>query len=83
MLILIKLMWKHTWITRQHFCYLFLKTFSELRTSNTKIEAAEGIKGLLKGQLGVPQTVYPGIYCVLWGFLGIITHKYPQTIGLI
>jgi len=28
-----------------------------------------------KGQLGVLLTVYPGIYCVLLGFLGIITHK--------
>ena len=35
---------------------------------------------ILKGQLGVPLTVYPWcicIYCVLWGFLGIKTHKYP------
>ena len=41
---------------------------------------------LFKGQLGVPLrdlTVYPnGIYCVLKGFLGIITPKISTTYGL-
>ena len=28
--------------------------------------------------------VYPnGIYCVLWGSLGIITHKYPLYSGML
>ena len=32
----------------------------------------------LKGQLGVPLTVYPWyLLCSTLGFLGIITHKYP------
>ena len=31
----------------------------------------------VKGHLAVPLTVYPCIYCVYQGFLGIITHRYP------
>ena len=32
----------------------------------------------IKGQLGVPPTVYPWyLLCSTLGFLGIITHKYP------
>ena len=32
----------------------------------------------IKGQLGVPGTVYPWYFlCSTLGFLGIITHKYP------
>ena len=37
----------------------------------------------VKGQLGVPLTVYPWyLLCSTLGFLGIITHKYPRDIDL-